>query len=578
MAVSFSSLLQSKAFSDLCLVANGTRISIHRAIVAERSGYFHDLFAKDPSQKIVEITLPDPCSECLPHVLNFLYSDPNFHVTKNSFGPILNIAVCFKIQALIDTLFEWMKANITAENTMYFYFAIKDIQDKLKAENDTQDKSKADADTQKQYIQKQLEETFMTTIIDNIVLHFELIDRGDIWSLPYNTFYTVITHKNFNSSSFCLSSAIAYTIMNNSKLEKSEVETLLSLYLQIDWPASITELVQNSAPNDPRNQNSISSLLLPFVAKHFRRIPNTEFSKFPHKFMTALVSRDDLNAPSSEYVRQQIQNLTNSTTRVNKQRNLQMWEAFLGDGKEREYHTLPVTKENIRVLILSSVYLDVLTDIKQDLVEGGIQAQNIFLFNADTGHPTSTLLFQFDVVLAFTHYQFENPDITCSFLYDYVQNGGGLVTCYGFCRDDEWGLGDEALDSLMPFARGTQLTKCAREKVIVEDNHPLMDGIKTIRHGEFSPRCNVKLNEGATLVASFADGVPLVAYKETNRMNQKIVSINFYPVSSRVHRLGFPPDQPWTQIFTRAILYACGIDISNKPEEASGDEDPAPAD
>lgn len=540
MTVSFSSLLKSKAYTDLCLITNGNRVLIHRAIVAERCQYFAEIFKKDPSQKIVEVNLPDNCTECLSHVLDFLYSDPNFHVTKLTFGPIIKLAIFFKISALIETLYQWMIANITAENTMYFYFAVRDIQD-------------------------QLQKNFMDVIIQNIVYHFELIDRGDIWSLPYEIFYKVITHPNFSSSAQCLGSAIAYSFTNNRGLQPSERQNLLELYIKNDWPASLTEMILNASPNE-------QSQLLPFAAKHFRRLPITELARFPLTFSVQLFSRPDLNAPSSDYVRQHVQSITGSMTKVNKQRNLKIWESFLGDGGERTYNTLPVTKENVRVLILSSVYLDVLTDIREDLIEGGIQPQNIFIFNADTGHPTNTLLFQFDVVFAFTHYQFENPEVTCAFLFDYIQNGGSLVTCYGFCRDDEWGCGDEALDSLMPFTRGTQLSKCPSEKVIVEKNHPLMEGIKTIKHGEFSPRCNVKLNEDSTLVASFADGVPLVAVKETNKQNRKIVAINFYPVSSRVHRLGFNPDQPWTKIFVRSVLYSCGIDLE-EPKPATEQED-----
>lgn len=535
MTVSFSSLLKSHAFSDLCLIANGNRIGLHRAIVGERSGFFHDLFVKDPSQKIIEVTLPDGCTEYLDYVLQFLYSDPNFHVGKKTFGPIIKMAVFFKISSLIETLYQWMIANITSENTMYFYFAIRDIQ-------------------------SQIQTNFMEIIIQNIVIHFELIDKGDIWSLPYDIFYTVITHKNFSSSSHCLCSTIAYTITNNKDLKPEERQTLLSLYLKADWPASLTEMILSASPTE-------QAQLLPFAAKHFRRIPLTDVMKFPLNFSMQLFSRVDLNAPSADYVRQQVQGMTGSMTKVNKQRNLKLWESFLSNAQERKYQTLPVTKQNIRVLILSSVYLDVLTDIRQDLIEGGVQPQNIFLFNADVDHPTNTLLFQFDVVVAFTHYQFENPDVTSAFLYDYIQNGGALVTCYGFHRDDEWGCGDEQLDHLMPFKRGPQLTKCGKDKIIVEGKHHLMDGIKNIKHGEFSPRCNVSLTEGSELIASYADRVPLIAAKQTKKQNMRIVSINFYPVSKRVHRLGFPPDQPWTQIFTRAIYYSCGIEDAPEPEE-----------
>ena len=527
MSVCFSSLLQSGAFSDFCLHVKDKQIMLHRAIIAERSRYFSRLFEKDPTAKFDEISVPDNCIDLIEYVFNWIYSDPSFHVTKQTFGPIIRIAVILEIPSLISALLQWMSSNITADNTMFFYFATVDIADKLDPE-------------------------FRKVIIKHIVLNFELLDKNDVCSLPFPVFYQCITDPEFLSSSYRLASSISNLLSTNKTLTTKERNQLVDLYIKKDWPAGVAEVIASLSPDE-------QPILLEFIAKHFRRLNVGELSKIPNSFLAQLIARDDLNAQSVDFVREKVQALTSSMTKVNKQANLRLWQAFTKNGATREFHSRPVSIGELRVLVLASVYLDVLLDIKNTLIKGGILSQNIVVFDADVQKPTDSFIFQFDVVFAFTHYQFLDSDSVSNSIREFLQNGGGLVTCYGFCRDDDWGCGNQELMRFMPFARGPLLKQAVSDELIVTD-HPLIKGITEVKAGGFSPRSNVTLLDGATLVASYSDGVPLVATKNVEGHSSKVVSINFYPVTSRVHRLGYNPEQPWDKIFSRSVFFACGMD------------------
>ena len=529
MNVCFSSLLKSGSFSDFSLHVNGKQIKLHRAIIAERSQYFAKIFEKDPTARFCELTIPDNCFEIIDSVFNWLYSDPNFHVTKQTFGPIIRLAVTLQIPTLLTALLQWMSSNITADNTMFFYFTICDIQDKLDPE-------------------------FMKIIINRIVIHFELLDKKDVSSLPYSIFYQCITDPEFLSSSYRLSSSISNFLSTNKKITKEERNQLINLYIKTDWPVDISEIISAIGQNE-------SQILLELVAKHFKRLNDTELAKIPNAFLSQLIARDDLNVPNADYVRERVQSLTSSMTRVNKQANLRLWQAFTRNGEKRTFHSIPITISNLRVLILASVYLDVLLDIKTTLIKGGILPQNIVVFDADVKKPKDSFLFQFDVIFTFTHYQFYDSESMSESLVDFVKNGGGLVTCYGFCRGDEWGCGDENLMQYLPIARGPIIPHIHEGKLIIHDNSsPLIQGITEIKQGGFSPRSSVSLLEGAHLIASYADEIPLVAYKNIDGQSSRVVSINFYPITSRIHRLGYNPEQPWDKIFSRSVLYAAGLE------------------
>ena len=72
--------------------------------------------------------------------------------------------------------------------------------------------------------------------------------------------------------------------------------------------------------------------------------------------------------------------------------------------------------------------------------------------------------------------------------------------------------------------------------------------------GDISPRANVQLNDGSTLIANYNDGVPMIAIKG------KIVGLNIYPITSNIYSKGIPYNQPGVKIFGRACLHAAGLD------------------
>jgi hypothetical protein len=143
--------------------------------------------------------------------------------------------------------------------------------------------------------------------------------------------------------------------------------------------------------------------------------------------------------------------------------------------------------------------------------------------------PSLATLLQYDSVLVFSFNGFVDNVGMGNVLADYVDSGGCLsIATFGLEAPSVGSGVSGRLSSggYLPvtqgdFDFGTELTM-----VPVLPGHALLEGVSSFSGGGTSYYTDVSVVEGATLVANWSNGRPLVAYKDN------VVALNFFPPSS----------------------------------------------
>lgn len=525
--LSFEHLLDNGSFSDIKLTVNGSQFLLHRGILEQRSNYFKSLFEKNPSLTNHELNFDGDCAGSFNLVLLWLYSSRKFSLTQKTFLSVLKIAVHLRIERLIDALVLWTKSNLDIENVIRVYQSIDKIPSGLPEE-------------------------FFNALYDRILFCFDSIDPGRLAPIPFDVFLKVISDKSLEASKYRRSLAIVKYIDGNKSLHSEERASLVRLYVEFDWPAHVSLLFGIIEPSQ-------RPPIIQLTAKHFSRLTVDELQRIPFQCMIEILSCEFLDAYDNNFLISRVQTLTQNRAFSNKQNNRQLWKC-VSDLGTKELHRRAITIKDLRCLILASVYSDVLYDIKEMILRVGLDPDNVAIFDADTDNPSAEMVFQYDVIFTFTHYQMQNPSNISNVLKRFVSAGGGLVYCYGFCRSDDWGCGEDTLMDLLPFSRGPQINESNCPDIVINDaEHFLTQGLSYFKPGTFAPRSNVALRKGCHLIASYADGVPLIAESLYEAVPTKVVGINLYPVSKGVHRYGFELDQPIVDLFGKAVIYTKGL-------------------
>lgn len=105
--------------------------------------------------------------------------------------------------------------------------------------------------------------------------------------------------------------------------------------------------------------------------------------------------------------------------------------------------------------------------------------------------------------------------------------GGGIVVVAVFALGTSGDLGVEgAIVPLLPFVQGDQTEYTELTLVADVPSSPLLAGVSSFDGGTSSYNQEVTLAAGATQVAHWSNGTPLVAYLGN------VVGLNFWPPSS----------------------------------------------
>lgn len=144
--------------------------------------------------------------------------------------------------------------------------------------------------------------------------------------------------------------------------------------------------------------------------------------------------------------------------------------------------------------------------------------------------PTLGQLSGYDAVLVYSDYGFQNNVAMGDVLADYVDGGGRVVVgALAFWTSDHTlGMGGRlSTGGYLPFTQGGQTVGGSNQHLQADlPNSPYLANVNSFSGGQFAIQNSIALATGATQIAHWPSGAPLVAVK------RRVVGLNMYPPSS----------------------------------------------
>ena len=198
---------------------------------------------------------------------------------------------------------------------------------------------------------------------------------------------------------------------------------------------------------------------------------------------------------------------------------------------------------------------DVVNNISNALVFSKVSG---FLAGQGQATPTLAQLEQYNAVLVYSDAAFNDSVGMGNVLADYVDAGGGVVVAtFDFTPGNYGLLGRLVTGGYMPlttgnFTYGTDLTLVADQP-----SHPILNGVTSFNGGTSSYHELVATTSGASLVAHWTDGQPLVATKQLTL--GRVVALNFYPPSSNARSDFWLTNTKGGLLMANALLYSAPV-------------------
>lgn len=150
------------------------------------------------------------------------------------------------------------------------------------------------------------------------------------------------------------------------------------------------------------------------------------------------------------------------------------------------------------------------------------------VYDARVTTPTLAELQAYEAVYVWSNSSFANPDGLGDALADYVDAGGGVVVSTFAFWSTSINLGGRFVTGgYLPFTQGSQASPGGLTLVPVTSGHPLLAGVVSFNGGTSSyHNAPIAPVEGATLVAEWSNGQPLVGFLG------RVVGLNFFPPST----------------------------------------------
>lgn len=206
-----------------------------------------------------------------------------------------------------------------------------------------------------------------------------------------------------------------------------------------------------------------------------------------------------------------------------------------------------------RVLVVAAENAQAWRDDVRDKLEATGAFATVGIFVASTGTPTLAQLQSYDAVLVFSNSTFSNRDAMGNVLADYIDVGGGVVSAT-FTVNTVPVLGrfrDDAYYALVPDTT-TAGTRQTLDPVL--PSHPLLTGVTSFDGGSSSYRhAGNAVVPGATVVARWTDGRPLIVTREVNGVRR--VDLGFFPPSSDARSDLWDSSTDGDVIMVNALLY-----------------------
>jgi hypothetical protein len=193
-------------------------------------------------------------------------------------------------------------------------------------------------------------------------------------------------------------------------------------------------------------------------------------------------------------------------------------------------------------------------DVRDKLLNTG-KFSSITIINAGVITPTTKELQAFDAVLVWPDFPFFDNSGLGNNMADYVDSSGGVVLAiYETVDFNSWHLGGRwESEKYFVIERISNKYDHAILGTIAVPDHPIMKGVTSFDGGDYNIRPSGTTHTyGSTLIASWSDGIPLVAVKEINGV--KRVDLGLYPPSADASSYG------WLSSTDGALLMANSLE------------------
>jgi subtilisin family serine protease len=140
-------------------------------------------------------------------------------------------------------------------------------------------------------------------------------------------------------------------------------------------------------------------------------------------------------------------------------------------------------------------------------------------YDARNGTPSIDELEPYAAVVLWSNYPLSDPTGMGNVMADYVDNGGTVIMAQ-FCFGSGWGLEGRIMDEYSPFSQGPTQYQF-RNLGEYDPSDPLMEGVTEVSDLYLA---SVSMVNNGTLVASWDDGTPFVAYNP----DLPVIGINAY--------------------------------------------------
>jgi hypothetical protein len=210
-----------------------------------------------------------------------------------------------------------------------------------------------------------------------------------------------------------------------------------------------------------------------------------------------------------------------------------------------------------RVALLGADPLARLQEVREKILGTG-SLNHVDLIRVDLVTPSLTQLLSYDAVLVWSDFFFADSTTIGNVLADYVDSGGGVVAAvFAFDASTARLIGGRFRTSYYVITPSgivipTNLTLAADLP-----EHPLLSGVENFNGGvqSYQPSVNA-LESGATRIASWSNGMPLVATRDVNGVRR--VDLGFYPPSSDSNAAFWDATTDGDLLMANALLYVMG--------------------
>jgi|GEM_PF-7118861 len=210
-------------------------------------------------------------------------------------------------------------------------------------------------------------------------------------------------------------------------------------------------------------------------------------------------------------------------------------------------------------------------DVKNKIMSAG-NFSTVDMFDARISTPTLTQLQSYDAVFVWSSGSYYDPVELGNVLADYVDRGGGVVSAMYNMGSYTPILGRFATQGYSAIQPAYTISGEATLGTIYVPSDPIMRGVTSFDGGSESIRPASALTSGATLIASWSDGMPLVAVKKMTRANR--ADLGFYPPSSDVGYGYWISSTDGAKLMANALNYVAGrargqVNVTFSPDSGS---------